>query len=324
MKGFNAMARLVTVGALIMFAGPVVAQQDYPNKPIRFITPYAAGGSTSFLARLVGQKLTERWGQQVLVESRGGGNTIIATEILAKSPPDGYTILMVAPTIVINVNLYRKLPYDSIKDFAAVATLASYEHFLVVHPSVPANNLQELIALAKSKPGQLNYATSGILMHLQSEQFNILAGTKIQNVPYKGGGPAIADLLGGQVHMTFAVPPNVIGHVKNGKLKGIAVSGESRMSAVPQVPTFTEAGLPGYNVSSWYGIVAPAGTPKGIIAKLSAEIARLLALPEIKEKLDSQGFQPFVSTPDEFAALMKADMAKYAKIIKIANVTVDE
>jgi len=324
MNAFIAVVRIVTVGALVTIADPVAAQQNYPNKPIRFITPYAAGGSTSFLARIVGQKLTESWGQQVLVESRGGGNTIIATELLAKSPPDGYTILMVSPAIVVNASLYRKLPYDSIKDFAAVATLTSYEHFLVVHPSLPANNLHELIALAKSKPGQLNYASSGILMQLQSEQFNILAGTQIQNIPYKGGGPAVADLLGGQVHMTFAVPPNVIGHVKNGRLRGIAVSGQTRMSALPEVPTFTEAGLPGYDVSSWYGIIAPAGTSKEIIDKLSAEIARILALPDVKEKLDSQGFQPFVSTPAAFSALMKADMAKYAKIIKIANIKIED
>ncbi len=323
MKVFNTIARMLTAAALVAAAGSVAAQQAYPNKPIRFITPYPAGGSTSVLARLIGQKMTESWGQQVLVDSRGGGNTIIGTEALAKSAPDGYTISMVDPHIVVNASLYPKLPYDSVKDFAPVATLISYENFLVLNPSVPANNLQELIALAKSRPGKLNYASSGVTMQLRSELFNILAGTQIQHIPYKGGGPAITDLLGGQVQMSFAVPTNVISHVKNGKLKGIAVSGKSRLSALPQVPTFTEAGLPGYNVTSWYGVVAPAGTPKEIVDKLSAEIARILALSDIKEKLDSIGFEPYISTPNEFAALMKAEMAKYAKIIKTANIKLE-
>jgi len=324
MKSFSAIVRMVGVGTLLAIAGSVAAQQAYPNKPIRFITPYPAGGSTSVLARVIGQKLTDSWGQQVLVDSRGGGNTIIGTEAMAKSPPDGYTISMVDPHIVVNPGLYAKLPYDSVKDIVPVATLISYENFLVLHPSVPANNLRELIALAKSKPGQLNYASSGVTMQLRSELFNILAGTKIEHIPYKGGGPAITDLLGGQVHMSFAVPTNVIGHVKNGKLKGIAVSGKSRLSVLPQVPTFTEAGLPGYNVASWYGVVAPAGVPKEIIGKLSAEIAKILAMPDVKEKLDSLGFQPFISTADEFAALMKAETVKYAKIIKTANVKIED
>ena len=315
---------LVVVLAALLTPALALAQQAYPGKPIRFICPYPAGGSTSVLARLIGQKLTENWGQQVLVDSRGGGNTIIGTEALAKSAPDGYTISMVDPHLSVNPSLYAKLPYDSIKDFAPVGTLISYENFLVVHPSVPANNLQELIALAKSKPGKLNYATSGVTMQLRSELFNILAGTQIQHIPYKGGGPAVTDLLGGQVDMTFGVPINVISHVKNGKLKGIAVSGKTRLSALPQVPTFTEAGLPGYNVTSWYGVVVPAGTPKEIIQKLSTEIARILVLPDIKEKLDSQGFEPFVSTADEFAALIKEDTTKYARIIKTANIKLEQ
>ncbi len=320
MNTFNAVVRVVMVGTLMAIAGAVAAQQTYPSKPIRIITPYAAGGSTSVLARLVGQKLTENWGQQVLVDSRGGGDTIIGADVAAKSPPDGYTILLIGTTLVINASLYSTLPYDTFKDFAPIATLTINEHFLVVHPSVPANNLQELIALAKSKPGQLNYASTGTSTHLSSELFNIVAGTKIQHIPYKGGGQSITDVIAGLVEMTFAVPTNVIGHVKNGRLRGIAVSGKKRLSALPQVPTFTEAGLPRFDISSWYGLLAPAGTPKEVIDKLAAEVARILALPDFKEKLDGQGFAPFVSTSGQFAALMKADSAKFARIIKTANI----
>ncbi len=324
MKTFNAVVRMAMLGVLMAIAGHVAAQQGYPNKPIRIITPYAAGGSTSVLARLVGQKLTESWGQQVLVESRGGANTIIGSDAAAKSAPDGYTLLVAGSTLLINASLYRKLPYDTFKDFAPISALTSLEYFLAAHPSVPANNLQELIALAKSKPGQLNYAATGTTMQVVSEQFNILAGTKLQHVPYKGGGQAQTDIVGGQVELMFAVPSNVISHVKNGRLKGIAVSGKKRLPAAPQVPTFTESGLPGFDVTSWYGLFAPAGTPKGIIDKLAAETAKMLALPDFKEKMESQGFEAFPSTPEELAALMRSDYAKYAKIIKTANIKIEE
>ncbi len=324
MKAFYAVVRIVTAGVLVALAGPVAAQHDYPVKPVRIITPYVPGGSTSVLARLVGQKLTESWGQQVLVDNRGGGDTIIGTDAVAKSPPDGYTILLAGTTLVMNASLYSKLPYDTFKDFAPIAALTSYEMFLSIHPSLPANNLQEFIAFAKSKPGQLNYASTGTTAQLAAELFNNLAGTKIQHIPYKGGGQSITDVVAGQVQLTFCPPTNVIGHVKNGRLKGIAVSGKKRLSALPQVPTFAEAGLPGYDVTTWYGLFAPAGTPKEIVDKVSAEIARILALPDLKQKLDSQGFDPFIATADEFAAVMKADYAKYAKIIKTANIKVND
>jgi len=324
MKTFTVVVRMATLGVLMAVAGHVAAQQGYPNKPIRIITPYAPGGSTSVLARLVGQKLTEAWGQQVLVESRGGANTIIGSDAAAKSAPDGYTLLVAGSTLVINASLYPKLPYDTFKDLAPIAALTSLEYLLAANPSVPANNLQELIALAKSKPGKLNYAATGTTMQIVSEQFNILAGTKLQHVPYKGGGQAQTDIVGGQVELMFAVPSNVISHIKSGRLKGIAVSGKKRLPAAPQVPTFTEGGLAGFDVTSWYGLFAPAGTPKGIIDKLAAETAKMLALPDFKEKMEAQGFEAFPSTPDELAALMRSDYAKYAKIIKIANIKVEE
>ena len=324
MKSFTVVARILIAGMLALFAGAAGAQPAYPSKPIRIITPYVPGGSTSVLARLVGQKLTESWGQQVLVDSRGGGNTIIGSDAAAKSTPDGYTLLVAGTTLLINANLYSKLPYDTFKDLAPISALTSLEYFLAAHPSVPANNLQELIALAKSRPGQLNYAATGTTMQVVSELFNILAGTKLQHVPYKGGGQAQTDIVGGQVQLMFAVPSNVISHVKNGRLKGIAVSGKNRLPAAPQVPTFTEAGLPGFDVTSWYALFAPAGTPKEIIDKLAAEAAKMLAQRDFKEKLESQGFEAFPSTPDELAALMRSDYAKYAKIIKAANIKIDD
>jgi len=321
MKGFDGVLRMVAVGVLIGLAGSVAAQQAYPNKPIRFILPYAAGGNTSVLARLVGQKLTESWGQQLIVDNRAGGNTIIGTEALTKSPPDGYTILMTTATHTI----LTPVPYDPIKDFASVATLTRSEKVLVIHPSLKAGNLREFIALAKSKPGELNFSSpdAGGVQHLAGELFSLMAGVKLQHIPYKGGGQAVTDLIGGQVQLSFQNSIAVLGHVKTGKLRALAVSGENRLASLPQVPTFTEAGLPGFGVSTWFGILAPAGTPKEIIDKLSAEIARILNTPDIRERLAALEMYPFISTPDQFAALMKADMAKYAKVIKDANIKLE-
>jgi tripartite-type tricarboxylate transporter receptor subunit TctC len=322
-KFFPVVTRMLALG--LVLAGSAAAQQDYPNRPIRFITPYPPGGGTTVIARLFGQKLSESWGQQVLVDNRGGGNTIIGTEAGAKSAPDGYTILLVDNTLPALPHLYKTLPYDTFKDLAPVATLTSIEFVLIVHPSVPANNLQELIALAKAKPGQLNYASSGSgnVNHLEIELFSMTAGIKMQHVPYKGGGPALTDLLGGQVQAHFNVPINLIPHIKSGKVKAIAISGKARSPALPDVPTFAEGGLPNFEVKYWQGIVVPAGTPKPIIDKLSNEIAKILATPDTREKLDSQGVQPFVSTPEQFAALIKSVSAKYAKVIETANIKVE-
>ncbi len=325
MKGFKAVGRMVIVGVLMGFVGSVAAQQAYPSKTIRIIVPYPPGGTTSPLARLVGQKLTNSWGQQVLVDNRGGGNTIIGTETLAKSAADGYTLIQVTSSHCIIPNLLST-PYDAVKDFAPVATLVSTELILVVHPSVPADDLRAFIAYAKSKPGELNFSSpsSGGPGHLAGELFNIMAGVKIQHIPYKGGGQAITDLIGGYVQLMFANAANVIAHVKNGKLKALAVTGQTRMAGLPEVPTYAEGGLPSYDPKGWMGILAPAGTPKAIVDRLSTEIARILIMPDTKEKLDSQGFEPFISTPAQLAALMKADMARYAKIIKTANIKLEQ
>lgn len=325
MKVLNAVVHMVTLGVLMAIAGTTAAQQAYPSKPIRFITPFPPGGGTTVVARLVAQKLTESWGQPVIVENRPGGDTIIGADAVAKAAPDGYTILLASSTLVTINLLHREVPFDAIKDFAPVATLTSGEELLVLHPAVPANTLQEFIALAKSKPGQLNYSSAGngTTNHLAGELFCILAGVKIQHIPYKGGGQALTDLIGGQVQMFMNNPLTLLPHAKSGKIKPIAISGETRLAALPQVSTFTEAGLPGFDVRFWYGVVAPAATPKRIIDKLSAEIGRILATTDFKEKLASQGFDPFFSTPEKMAAVMKAEFAKNANVIKIANIKME-
>lgn len=308
---------------LLCIACSVMAQQDYPNKPIRFIVPYPAGGSTTYTARLVGQHLTDAWGQQVVIDNRGGANTAIGTQAAVKARPDGYTILLSGSIVASNHTLHR-LPYDGLKDLVSVASVASYENLLVVHPSVPATTLKELIALARAKPGQINFGTSssGGSTHLAAELFNTVAGIKTQQIPYKGGGPAIADLLGGQVHFMMAVPTNVVAHVQGGRLRAIAISGDSRIASLPQVPTFAEAGLPGVSLRTWQGVAAPAGTPKAIIDRMAAEIEKLVALPETREKLAGQGFEPFYNSPEQTTALLKMDVAKFTKIIKDANIKV--
>jgi len=308
----------------LLLCPALAAAQAYPGKPIRLIVPYPPGGSTDMLARLIGQKLTEIWGQPVLVDNRGGGNSIIGTEAAAKAAPDGYSLLLTSSLHVV-VSQLVATPYDPIKDFAAVATLTNTALVLVVNPSVPANNLQELIELAKSKPGQLNYGTIslGSMGHLKLEQFSILADVKLQHIPYKGAGPVLTAILGDQIQLYLANPINVVAHIHSGKLRGIAVIAAKRLPALPQMPTFAEAGLSGLSADSWQGILAPAATPRPIIDKLSAEIARILALADIKEKMDSQGVEPYTSTPEQLAAQMRADFAKYAKVIKTANIKLE-
>ena len=323
MKACTATACMFAAGVLM--AGFAAAQQAYPSKQVRIIVSYAPGNSLDVLARLVGQRLTGILGQQVIVDNRPGGNTVIGSEALVKSAPDGYTLLLVVNTHAIIPNLYDKLPFDALRDFAPVATLARTELVLVLHPSVAADNLQELIALARARPGQLNYASagSGGPAHLAAELFNMMAGVTMLHIPYKGAGPALTELLGGQVQVFLTAPIIAIPHIKNGKLKVVAISGETRLPTLPQVPTFTQAGLPGYDVKVWFGILAPAGTPKAIIDRLSAEFARIMAMPDFKESLVSQGMEPFISTPEQFGTLIKTDMAKYAKVIKTANIRLD-
>jgi tripartite-type tricarboxylate transporter receptor subunit TctC len=277
------------------------------------------------MARLIGQKLTESLGQQVIVDNRPGANTMIGTDIVAKSRPDGHTMLFSGiNTFTINA-LLAPTPYDSVKDFAPIATLASSEMIMVANPGVPANTLPELIALAKAKPGTLNYATSsaGGAGHLVGELFKMTAGVNIQHIPYKGSGQALTDLMGGQVQLSILSPVSAIPHIRSGKLKGVAISGDARFPALPQVPTFAEGGLPGFEAKVVYGILAAARTPSDIVNRLANEIARIQRIPDFKEKLAAQGVEPYILGPEQFAALLRSDMAKYAKIIKIANIKLE-
>lgn len=322
-KSFNSVTRTLLAGGFIALAGTVAAQQAYPAKSIRVVVATTAGGSTDILARSIAQRLTESWGQQVFVDNRPGGNGIIGGEALVRSPADGYTLMVISTTHVVTP-LLVPTPYDAVKDFAPVAGNASSELVLALHPSVPVSNLREFIALASSKPGQLDYATTGAgsLAHLAGALFSMMAGIRMQQIPYKSGGPAIIDLIGGQVQLYFAVPISIMPHVKSGKVKAIAVTGKARLPAF-RTPTFAEAGLPDFDVKYWYGTLAPAGTAKTVLEKLSAEIARIITSPDMKEKLLSQGMDAGYTAPEEFAALMRTETARYAKIIKAANIRIE-
>lgn len=300
------------------------AAQNYPVKPIRIIVPYAPGASTDNMARLFGQKMQEAWGQSVFNDYKPGGNTIIGSEALTKSAPDGYTILLVVNTHAINP-LLTKLPYDPIRDFAPITTIGLSEYMLAVHPSVPANTLKDLVAYAKSKNGQLNYSTSGAggLGHLSAELFNVLAGVKTQHIPFKGGAPSVQALVAGDVQLCFIHPLNVLGQIRAGKLKAIAISGKNRLASLPDMPTFAEAGMPALESTNWFGMLAPAGTPRDILNKLSVEMNRIQTLSDMREKLSVQGVDPFPGSPEQFAALIKSDMDKFAKIVKSANIKLE-
>jgi tripartite-type tricarboxylate transporter receptor subunit TctC len=318
-------ARYAALASVLLCIATANAQTTYPAKPIRIISPYPAGGTTDIMARLVGPKLTEAWGQQIIVENRPGGNTVIGTEAMVKAAPDGYTLLSILSSHVIVPNL-APTPYDVIKDFAAVATIAATQLVLVTHPSIPARTLRDFIAFAKSKPGQLNYGSggSGTVTHLAGEFFNMQAGVKTQHIPYKGSIPALTDTVGGQIHMYYSPPIVAIGHIKSGRLIALASTGDTRLGALPTVPTAAEAGLKGFALNVWYGFLTQAAAPRPVIDKLSAEITKILSMPDIREKLSSQGMDPFISTPDQFAALIKSDHAKYAGIIKTAKIKLEQ
>jgi tripartite-type tricarboxylate transporter receptor subunit TctC len=316
----------VTWIALTALAGAAAAQQDYPTKPIRIIVAYPPGGSNDFLARLFSPRFTEIFGRQIVVDNRGGGNTIIGTELVAKAAPDGYTLLLAGSAGIAVPHLYRSVPYDIINDFTSIAGIARSEFMLVVHPALPVTTVQELIALAKKKPGELNYATSstGGPTHLGPVQFEMLAGVKMQQVPYKGGGPAMADLVGGQVQLGFANPAGSIALVKAGRLRAIAVTGDKRLEALPQTPTFTQAGLPGLALRNWYAITAPVAPPKAVIDKLATATLKISGMPEIKTALAKQGLDSYYATPEQMDAVRREDMVTVGKIIKAANIRVQE
>jgi tripartite-type tricarboxylate transporter receptor subunit TctC len=324
MKTIANTLRLLVLAALAMLPGLSIAQQSYPNKPIRIIVPFPPGASNDILARLVGKKLTEMLGVQTIVDNRPGGSTIIGASTLQRSPPDGYTMMVTSGTHLITP-LLIKAPYDPVKDFTPVATLDRSDYLFVVHPALPVNNLKEFVALAKAKPGEINYASSskGSPNHLAAEMFAMRTGIKMQHVPYKGGGPAVIDLMAGQVQMFFNSPSSLLPYVKAGKLKALAVTGDKRMRALPDVPTFAEAGIPNFEIKSWHGILEPPGTPKALVDRINAQVAKLLAMPDTVQTLASFGLAPFISSPDQFGAMMRSEAARYAAVIKAANITAD-
>jgi tripartite-type tricarboxylate transporter receptor subunit TctC len=313
----NAIPRVALL-LIAFFTACAGLAQDYPDKPIRIVVPFAPGGSTDVLARLVGQKLGERWGQPVLVENRAGAGGNIGADQIAKSAPDGYSLLLGGVPHAISASLYSKLPYDLARDLTAVAEIASFPSAIVLHPSLPAHSVAELIALARARPGQLSFGSAGVGSpnHLALELFDSMAGVRMTHVPYKGSGQLIGDLLAGQVQLASMGTPVALPHVQSGKLRAIAVTGATRSSLLPEVPTVSEAGLPGFEVTSWYGMFGPAGLPANIVAKLNSEIGRAVTGPDVKERLAALGAEPSVKTPDEFARHVREEIAKWAKVVK--------
>lgn len=299
--------------------------QTYPEKPIRFVVPFAPGGSTDFLARLMGQKLTEAWRQPVIVENRGGGGGTIGADVVAKAAPDGYTIVLTAISHATAVGFYRKLPYDLTSDLQAVSLIATQPNALAVHPSLPARSLKEFIALAKVKPGELAYSSSGngSAQHLMGELFASLAKVNLIHVAYKGTAPALTDLMSGQVSLSFQPVINAAPNAKAGRIRMLAVTGPKRSPTAPEVPTMMEAGMPQYNVVAWYGVHAPGRTPKPAVDALSREMGRILAMADIRERVLSQGMDPAPNTPEQFSAFVKSEVARWSKVIQDSGIKPD-
>jgi tripartite-type tricarboxylate transporter receptor subunit TctC len=289
------------------------------------LVPFPPGGGTDYTARLISQKLTEIWGQQVIVDNRPGASTTIASEIVAKAPADGYTLIMGSTNHTINPSLYPRIPYDTIKDFAPVTVAVTASYVLVVHPSLPAKTVKELIALARARPAEINYASSGSSgpQHIAGELFKLMAKVDMTHVPYKGGGPAVVALLGGHVQAQFSTPVSALPHVRTGKLRALGVTSLKRSDAIPEVPTISEAALPGYEAVTWWGILAPARTPREIVNKIHADTVKALQMPDTLEKLAREGVNPAGTTPEQFATMIQDEMVKMAKIVKAANMKID-
>jgi len=315
----------ILASLLLAAAASGALAQNFPDKPIRFIVPFPPGGGNDILARQLAPKMAESLGQPVVVDNRPGAGGNIGTEMAAKAAPDGYTIVIASNQVTMNPWLYDKLPFDIEKDFAPVALAASVPMVLVVNPNVPAKNVQEFIALAKSQAGKLNYSTPGLgtPQHIAFEVFNHQAGVKVTHVPYKGTGPAIADLIGGQVQSAFGTMASVEQHIKAGKLRALAVATPQRSQAMPDVPTVAESGLAGFDVSLWYSILAPAGTPRPVVARLSSEVEKALNAPENRTRLAQQGFEVSYLNPDQMTQLMKRDLARWQKSLKAIGLKLD-
>jgi len=312
------------VSAVAVVAQPVAAQQ-YPVRPIRLIVPFPSGGGTDTMARVVAPKLSEYLGQQVVPENRGGAGANIGAELAAKSPPDGYTVMLATITNAIGATLYTRLNYDLARDFAPITQLATTPHILVVHPSVPVKSVKEFTAFTRARPGELTYSSSGSgsSAHLAGELFSSLTGTKMVHVPYKGGGPSMIALVGGEVSLCFATMPSAVGYVRAGRLRGIAVTTEKRSPSMPDLPTIAETGIKGYEAGSWYGLSAPAGTSKDIIARLHAETVKVMALPDVKERLFNAGFEVVISNPEQFAAFTRSEIQKWGKLVRATGLKIE-
>ena len=303
----------ILVALLPLASGVAMAQSAYPSKAIRFIVPFPPGGGTDIGTRVIAQKLAERFNQQVLVDNRGGAAGIVGTEPAAKAPPDGYTLMMGnIGTHAINPSLYSKLPYDPVRDFAPITQAAGLPLFVLTHPSLPVKSARDLIVLAKVQPGNLNYSSSGAggSMHVAAELFQSMANVKLTHVPYKGGGPAVTDLIAGQVSLSFATVLETSQHVRGGRLRALAVTSSGRSVAFPEIATVSEAALPGYESISWLGVFAPAGTSRDIVTRLNTEIVRILGMPDVKERLLGQGAEPIGNSAERFAVVQQADIAK--------------
>jgi tripartite-type tricarboxylate transporter receptor subunit TctC len=312
-------------GVLLMGAAGSMRAQDYPTRTVHFIVPYVPGGGVDFVGRTLAQKLSDSWGQAVIVDNRPGGGTNIGSELVARAAPDGYTLLIGGVPNTVNVTLYPKLSYDLIRDFAPVILLDTAPNVLAVHPLVPAKSVRDLIALAKAHRGALTYASAGIgsSNHLSGELFRTMAQIEIVHIPYKGGGAAVTDLLGGHVTMYFGTTPSTMPHVRTGKLRALGVTTAKRTRAAPDVPTIAESGLPGYEQSAWHGLLAPAATPQTIIATLHAEVLRVLRSQDVTDRFAVQGIEVIGSSPAEFAVFIKQDIAKYEKLVKTAGIRID-
>jgi tripartite-type tricarboxylate transporter receptor subunit TctC len=321
------LSRLLCLGLVLLgLVSTSVQAQNYPNKPIRLIVPFPPGGGNDVIARLIAQKLSDRFGQQVVVDNKAGANGIVGLQALMQSPADGYTLAVAAAgPMAVNPSLYDKLPYDPTKDFSPITNLVNYPLLLVVHPSVPVKTTLDLVNLAKAKPQQLFFASpgSGNSGHLAGELFNTMAHVQTVHVPYKGQGPALADLLTGQVQMLYSSIPSVLPQVRSGQLNALAVGSAKRLPSLPDIPTIAETGVPGYEAYSWVGIVAPAKTPKAIVTRLNQEIVDILKQKDVAEKLNQQGALPVGDTPEQFAAYIKTEIDKWGAVVRAANIKAD-
>ncbi len=318
--------RCAAIAVPLLLAGhtALAAERDYPNKPVRMIVPFPAGGPTDLTARIIGQKLSEAWGVPVVIDNRGGANGIIGQDAVAKSNPDGYTMMTQSVAFAVNPSLYQ-LPYDPVKDFAPVSQVATTPLMLVVNPAVPAKTVKELIAYVKTKPNQVNYASfgQGSIAHLAAEMLKTATGIQMVHIAYKGVPQSVGDTIAGQTQVMFPTIPSALPHVRSGRLRGLAVTSAQRVAVAPEQPTMIEAGVPGYVTGTWNGIFLPAGVPKPVVMALHAEIVRSIRLPDVKQQFDSQGFDPLGSSPEEFSKFVRQEMDKYAKVVKAAGVKVE-